>query len=209
MSTSNGQASVPANERRLALRWRLLISAAIALHLTAVLAAPLALPPSSEVEQSVAATFRPYILTTYLDHGYRFFAPAPGPSHLVRYTLEMPDGTSRSGTFPDVKTEWPRLFYHRHFMLSEHLNMFFRPAPPAGAPAEDEQERRWAMPIFESVARSYAQYLLRSTDAKRVKLELVEHTFPEANQVADEHRQLTDPGSYAVIWENTYEPEPL
>ena len=78
-------------KRPLALRWRLLISAVILLHLTAVLAAPLALPPSSEVEQSVAAAFRPYILATYLDHGYRFFTPEPEPNQLVRYTLKIQD----------------------------------------------------------------------------------------------------------------------
>ena len=36
--------------------------------------------------------FRPYLEAAYLDHGYAFFAPDPGPSHLVRYELEFDDG---------------------------------------------------------------------------------------------------------------------
>ncbi len=54
----------------------------------------------------------------------------PPPSHLVRYKLEMPDGSMQNGVFPDLKTEQPRLFYHRHFMLTEKLMQFFDPEQP-------------------------------------------------------------------------------
>ncbi len=147
----------------LALRWRVLITLAILLHLTAVIAAPLAVWPSSELQQNLAETFRPYICAAYLDHGYRFFAPMPSPGHLVRYTLQMPDGTSQTGTFPDLKTEWPRLFYHRHFMLSEKLAQFYDPDQPGAndppaARAQWQAERK----TFAAIAKSYADYLLRT-----------------------------------------------
>jgi hypothetical protein len=69
----------------------MLISVGLLLHLTAVIMAPFAMPPSSELVRDVADRLRPYIDSLYLDHGYRFFAPSPGPSHLVRYRLELPD----------------------------------------------------------------------------------------------------------------------
>ena len=79
----------------LTIHWRIVISVALLIHLTAVIAAPLAVQPASEVQANLAQTLRPYICASYLDHGYRFFAPMPSPGHLVRYKLEMPDGTSR------------------------------------------------------------------------------------------------------------------
>src|SRR5262245_40519274 len=141
---------------RLATHWRALISALILLHLTAVIAAPMAVGPSSELQQNLAAAVHPYLDACYLNHGYRFFCPEPGPGHLVRYRLEGPEQT---GKFPDRQTQWPRLFYHRHFMLSEKLANMFVPeqVPPP--------ERAEAMKPFEAVARSYANHLLETSGA--------------------------------------------
>jgi hypothetical protein len=70
--------------------------------------------------------YHPYITATFLDHSYKFFAPNPGPSHLVRYDLYFADGSSRVNRddqiLPDRVGHWPRLLYHRHFMLTEFMN---------------------------------------------------------------------------------------
>lgn len=100
-----------------------LISLWLSLHLLAIVAAPLAgPPPSSELSRGFAANLEWYIRPMFLGHGYRFFAPNPGPSHLVRYETVMPDGTTSEGMFPDLDEQWPRLLYHRMFMMSETVN---------------------------------------------------------------------------------------
>src|SRR5258708_28220683 len=107
-------------------RTRAAVSAMILFHLAAaVVAALVAAPPVSDLSSAVASVFRPYINAVDLNHGYRFFAPDPGPSHLVRYHLEFSDGSKRDGQFPNLDEERPRLLYHRYFMLSEKLFGFY------------------------------------------------------------------------------------
>src|SRR5215467_5512822 len=162
------EASQPA-PGKLATHWRVLISVAILAHLTAIIAAPMAVGPSSELQQNLVVAVHPYLDACYLNHGYRFFCPEPGPGHVVRYQLVMPDGDTVTGTFPDKQTEWPRLFYHRHFMLSEKLANMLVPTEVPRA------QRNEAMKPFEAVARSYADHLMETTGATRVSLELVSH----------------------------------
>src|SRR5262245_16389253 len=152
--------------RQLALRWRMLISFVLLLHLTAIIAAPWSGPEyAGPLASIVVQPFGPYLYATYSGHGYRFFCPAPGPSHLVRYTLEMPDGSKcPSAVFPDQRAEWPRLFYHRHFMLSEKLGGLWIPeAPGPNDPPEAVAQWKGMRKAFDSTARSYAMHLLRSS----------------------------------------------
>src|SRR6185295_16555146 len=101
---------------------RALVSVLVALHVFAVFLGPFALPPSSDLAAGSFRLFQPYVQGAFLDTGYRFFAPEPGPSHLVRYELIGPDDKPIVRTFPNRKLDRPRLLYHRHFMLSEFLN---------------------------------------------------------------------------------------
>src|SRR6478752_178011 len=114
-----------------------LISLLLAVHLTAVFMAPFAAAcnvfgSSSPLADPIYKAMRPYITAMFLDHGYFFFAPNPGPNHLVDYKVEFADGRPPiEGRFPNLATERPRLLYHRHFMLSESLyNAFVPPQPP-------------------------------------------------------------------------------
>src|SRR6476646_3803829 len=134
----------PPSSGRLATHWRLLIRVAILVHLAAVIAAPCAGPdPSGPLANSIARGFAPYLDAAYLNHGYRFFCPAPGPSHLIRYSLKMPDGSTISDVLPNLQTEWPRLFYHRHFMLTDKLGNVWNPEEPdSRAPPEEREEWR-------------------------------------------------------------------
>ena len=171
-----------------------LASVAILWQLSAVIiAAVVAAPPFSELAADVAWFFRPYVNAADLNHGYRFFAPEPGPSHLVAYHLEFADGSTRDGKFPDLETERPRLLYHRYFMLSEHLAGLFgewqdalkNSAGPL-SPAERQLMAgnvRDAKRVFDGFVKSYADELLRRTGAKRVVLALEQHEIPSPDAV--------------------------
>src|SRR5262245_38749551 len=99
---------------------KLLISILVVWHVAAVVSAPLAFACMSRGGPSAAAAaiasfFQPYSSALYLNHGYAFFAPDPGPNHLVDYTVEFADKrTAVRGRIPDLSTERPRLLYHRH-----------------------------------------------------------------------------------------------
>ena len=116
------QASSGTGRELLSKRTRGVLSLLLVLHLVAIASAPLAMEPASLPAQKVFGLFRPYLDAAFLNHGYHFFAPEPGPSHLIRYELTFADGRIESGIFPDPNQQRPRLNYHRHFMLSEFAN---------------------------------------------------------------------------------------
>jgi hypothetical protein len=129
------------------------------LHLLAVVAEPLFFYSRSDVQAgpeflALRRGLGPYVDWMYLDHGYFFFAPNPGPSHLVGIR-------DQSVVFPDRKEQWPRLLYHRYFMLSEFYNNSF--APTALDPqdmtdklfvARWEEDRRFYQTLQRSIAKS-------------------------------------------------------
>jgi hypothetical protein len=180
----------------LSIRIRWLVSAAIVWHLTAILiGAWIASPPESPFAAFAARPFRPYIAVADLNHGYRFFAPNPGPSHLFRYQLTFDDGSTRDGYFPNREQHWPRLLYHRYFMLSENLNVLRPDLPrPKEAPVSD----RAPLQGFRALADSYAAQLLRSTGASRVDWQLVRHYQPPPGDVLA-GRPLTHGDNYEPL----------
>jgi hypothetical protein len=135
--------------------------------------------------------YMPYLQAAYLNHGYKFFGPDPSPSHLVRYVVEMPDGERLEEIFPDHKLHWPRLFYHRHFMLSEFVFALAGPYDP-----RFDWENQPLSPAQEAYIESYAHHLLAKYGAKRVTLYLVEHRLPSPQEVLDGMR-LNDSRLYA------------
>ena len=118
-------------------------------HLAAIIIAPAAVGPSSELVHAAWDCFQPYLELLYLNHGYHFFAPEPEESTLLSYEAERPDGTVVRGRIPDPAIG-PRLLYHRYFMLTEHM----RNAP-------DELRDLWH--------RSYAEQIGRQYGARRVE----------------------------------------
>jgi hypothetical protein len=141
----------------------------------------------------------PYLRLAYLNHGYRFFAPNPGPSHLVRYEVDGAERGQISGTFPDPGELWPRLLYHRFFMISETVYNIEDPVsirPVAGALSETElrefeEQRRTA----DALVRSIARHLLEQHHGQRVRLFLREHRIPTPPQVLAGWK-LNDPRLY-------------
>ena len=116
---------------------RRLASLAIVAFLGIVILGPLSNPIASRhLTAPLAAWVSPVHRALFLGHGYRFFAPNPGPSHLVQYKITRSDGTQQESFFPDRETIHPRLLYHRWFMLSETVY-----SEHAQTPSQREFER--------------------------------------------------------------------
>ena len=173
---------------------RILLSILLVLHLCAIVVAPLAVAPASILNHRGWQLFRPYLEIAYLNHGYHFFAPEPGPSHLIRYELEMRDGSRRQGVFPNLEEHRPRLAYHRHFMLSEFLNSLISDDADSEAAAK--------------LTRSYARHLLTEHQAQRVSIFLRRHYIPSPEQVLRATR-LDDAVLYAEKPLGTFDKERL
>lgn len=177
---------------------------------------------TEELTGPIGRLLAPIHQALYLSHGYRFFAPDPGPSHLLIYRLHYPDGEVRERRFPDADRISPRLRYHRWFMLSETLF-----AEHAGQPdrqsfdrlqselsAQAERFARGGQPglaaeVQQSAARQRRSYersteriaglvqavgrvLIKDTGAERVELYCQERLIPLPGEVAL-GRKLNDP----------------
>ncbi len=187
--TSGSAAAEPVQGRGWGPVVRALVSLVILWHLAAVLLAPLSMPPTI-LGDLLRPVFQPYLSATYLDHGYKFFAPDPGPSHLIHYELTMADGSRRKGVFPNVDEHRPRLFYHRHFMLSEFVNSLPPELPPPPtSPFERPREPDWSelklSPIQQQFVQSYANHLMNKQGATTATLYLEEHVIPHPDRVAE------------------------
>jgi hypothetical protein len=169
-------ADPPAASNRLTfrpLRWA--VNIWLVYHLCGVVIAPAAVAPSSELIESAWYLVHPYLQFLCLNNGYHFFAPEPTESTLLAYKADRADGTVVEGRIPN-RSIVPRLLYHRHFMLTEHMK---------DAPAELQSE--WVS--------SYAEHLCRKFDAARVTLTGQIHNLPTMEMVRSGVR-LDDPASY-------------
>ncbi len=180
-------------------RWaRRLITVALLFHLTAIVIAPASVAPSSGLIQQTWLLFRPYLQALYLNHGYHYFAPQPGESTLLAFTIEWADGETIEGHIPDRST-FPRLLYHRYFMLTEQMP--YAPSPASGfvtpqeaaAPQSEDQPAHPA--LVQDWYRSYAQCLLRKYNGSRVTLRRVVHYLPSMEMVI-EGASLDEPASF-------------
>lgn len=157
---------------------RLLASVALLVHLAAVALPPLAgPPPASRLANLLLEPLRPLVGGLYLGHGYRFFAPDPGPGHSIRWTIRDADGGTRSGSIPDAASDRPRLLYHRRFMVGEKIAALV-PTVEAPAAVREEARREW-LPLVKGVARN----VLRTHGGKQVELAMVEHYLPTPEDV--------------------------
>ncbi|MEM7476788.1 MAG: hypothetical protein AAF483_17530 [Planctomycetota bacterium] len=153
----------------------------IVLHVIAIAAAPASVPPATPLTQRIHSIFRPYLQFGFLNHGYHFFAPDPGSSSLLEYTVVDEKGQQKWGRLPDRDVHWPRLLYHRHFMLTE----FYGSIPP------HQKDLRTA------VAASYAHQILREEGGVSVELSLVTHQLSSRQEILS--GQLpTDPKKYDI-----------
>jgi hypothetical protein len=177
---------------RLPLAIRLAISVLILWHFTGIFLAALSIGPSSELVVKIAQRkMQWYLDALYLNQGHSFFAPEVGPGYVIRYELFDPSGrVIEQGELPNRKEHWPRLRYHRHFMLADQ----------AIYPSLDQQYRdSWQRKYLEA----YGRQLLRAhEDAQAVRVRRYVH-LPIPRDLVLEGRKMTDPQSYEMIMEVT------
>ena len=195
MSKEQQPLKIQTIRRRWPLAVRLFASVVILLYLLAVALPPLAgPPPASELANVILQPFRPLVGVFSLSHGYRFFAPNPGPGHSIRWTITTAGGSTLKGVIPDAETDWPRLLYHRRFMIPEKIAAL---VPPLLAPAEI---RREATRDWQPFAEDIATHLLTKHSGQEVTLELIEHYLPDTFELKEGRAgdDLKTPlGSYA------------
>ncbi len=212
-SASLSQA-VAAPRRSWSRRARWVASILIAGHVAAVFLAPFtfASTPAPGVSDGSPAAmaamrwFHPYIEAMFLQHGYAFFAPDPGPSHLFRVKLEYADGRpSEEVRFPDLRRQQPRLLYHRHFMLSERLWVGHVPSvAPPGLSENIEELMQWRRSresyetYYHTLRDSYLQHLIHQRGAATGVLGRVEHRLAGVEEIRERRRRLDAPESYAI-----------
>ncbi len=176
---SDGPEPNSAHRDRLLRRLRWAVNVWLVFHISAIIIAPWSVAPSSELVQDAWRLFYPYLDLLFLNHGYHFFAPEPTESTLLTFEAERGDGTVVSGRIPN-RSIVPRLLYHRHFMLTEHLRDALRDAP-------EELQQQWL--------GSYAEHLCAKYGAVRVKLTGQLHNLPSTEMIRDGLR-LDDPQTY-------------
>ena len=155
-----------------------LVNVWLVFHLVGVFLPAFSVPPSPAIVQDLYWSLRFYPQAIYMDHGYHFFGPDPGDSTLLRFVARKEDGTVVRGTYPD-RNVFPRLRYHRHFMLTEAI--------PRVA---DYDERLAALQ-----AKAYAERILKAIDANSVDLYRVTHRLTSADRFLAGGR-LDDPETY-------------
>ncbi|MCA9190314.1 MAG: hypothetical protein KDB03_01075 [Planctomycetales bacterium] len=185
----------------------MLISLALSIQVLAVFAQPFrfftrSTGGSAAVTQPLRDTLAPYVEFGYLDHGYFFFAPDPGPSHLMRFEMDLSDGSHGSLEFPDRHAQWPRLLYHRHFMLAEFLQQLHVPPVDRSLAQEDPglvddwtQQRA----IFESVRDSFMQHVANRYQSSNMLVKRLEHRLPTDVELYQQRVRLTDRNLYLEL----------
>ena len=189
---------------------RRFVSVLLLFHLLAVFVPPFTFQTSpvrglgSPLAESLLGGLRPYVDTLYLNHGYAFFAPDPGPSYLLRIRLEYDDRPDELLMIPDRQEHWPRLLYHRHFMLSEHLNAAAMPDEPPAEVAEDPLAvENWRFARAQYLARSAAieSYIQRRMGARQATIERVQHRMLDPYEMMTLEKTLVDPDTYLPLSE--------
>lgn len=188
-------------------RFKWIASVAIVVHLVAVFIEPFQFfTRSPRGESEAGALLRqwlaPYSEMAYLNHGYFFFAPEPGPSHLIAAKLTYENGDEAELRFPDKQAQWPRLLYHRHFMLAEFLNQMH--APPVElqlAQVDPALFKSWQANRnqFEAIRSSMEQHLISRYGAASATVTRLEHALPSSDDVLLRNRPLNDPALYISL----------
>lgn len=157
-----------------------LVNVWLVFHLVAIATSPAPMPPASPLLVDAAMVALPYNQAMFLNHGYHFFAPDPGASTLISYRIERDNNVPIKGRFPDTKI-FPRLRYHRYFMLAENV---------WGFPEETQDE------IFAAYARHFSSQ--HGEDA--ISLTAISHN-PSSIARIQAGGKLSDP--------ETFDEEPL
>jgi hypothetical protein len=142
-------------------------------HLAAVLAGALGVPPSSELERTIADGFAPYFDLMDVGYSYRFYAEPP-PTPVVRATITYDDGRpDETVRLPGRDVPGPPMRHQRQLALA---NALFNDVQEARRTIKDASGSR--------LARAYARHLCRARPGSRsVTLHLEQHLIPDPDQV--------------------------
>lgn len=220
MNTKTGRPNGPRQAEREV--WgstaQVVVSILVVLHLLAVFIPPFAFQASpvrgvgSPLADKAMDWARPYVDLMYLNHGYAFFAPNPGASHLLQAELRFADGRPpKTIKMPNLEQHWPRLLYHRYFMLSEHLNSAFAPNEPPPEVAENaEQLQSWRMvrEMYERRTAAIESYLKQKYGADEVKLVRIEHRLMDPFEKFELRKRPDDPEMFLQLPETWVEEGP-
>lgn len=189
-------------------RIRVLLSGILVWHLVGMIMPPLSFQSRGPlgVSPAVATLLDPvegYSQALYMDRGYAFFAPDPGPSHLIQAAITAKDGSRVERLYPDLDDQWPRLLYHRHFMLSEFLTEIYHPpGPPLElARIDPSAAEDWvrARARYEHVRQSIVDHLKAKHPGQDVAIRRVEHFIPDLVLFEQSPIMLDAPELYRVL----------
>lgn len=153
-------------------------NAALAYHLFAICIAPAGMPPASPLLVNLAQYARSYNNLLFMNHGYHYFAPDPGPSTLISYSSDRPGDIPVKGTFPS-KDIRPRLLYHRYFMLAENIGAF-----------PDETQ--------EQIFMAYANHFRKQHGTETIVLNRITHQ-PSSIARIQAGGRIDDPETYLEV----------
>lgn len=198
-------------------RVRLLISVLIIGHLLALVLPPLSVQTRGGIGQSPSVStalefFEPYSQALYVDRGYAFFGPDPGPSHLIQAAIKSPEGTFVEKMYPDLNEQWPRLLYHRHFMLSEFMHEIYQPPGPSEElrKANRQEAQYWSLlrMRYKHVHQSIVEHLKHEHSGDEVAIRRIEHLVPDLIDYQQQPIELTDERLYRVLLDQPIEQDP-
>ena len=170
---------------------RVVLSLLVVWHLGGVILAAWSVPPTSLLVTDLAqwTPIEWYLDALYLNHDERLLVPRLGESHLIRYdVLDSRGSVIHQGEFPSRKDQWPRLRYHRYFMLADQASL------PS---AEDGDGEYWEQQYLEAYAR---QLLREYRDGETVRVRRVAH-YPLHPEHAMQGRKLDDVETYKTLVE--------
>ena len=194
-----------------------LLSLAILFHLAAVAFPPLAFQArgplgGSPSVQAFLTPVRGYGEFLYLNRGYAFFAPDAGPSHLIQVALTDDAGNVEERMYPDLGRDWPRLLYHRHFMLAEFLQDAYQPPlpPPSYAEEDPEAYEQWGRvrARYEAIRGSITNHLADRHPDHQVAIRRIEHLIPTFVEFNAAPTRLDDERFYSVLLDRALEEIP-
>lgn len=155
----------------------LLLNVWIVFHLVAVFAPGFSVPPSPRFARQLYQWTSGYVQALFMDHGYHFFGPDPGSATLIGYMAQNSTGEQFRGFYPH-KGIFPRLMYHRHFMLTEAIpGLAMNPA------------------TYQLAAQTYAARVRKEFEADKVELTRITHELISTDRYYAGVR-ITDPETY-------------
>ena len=188
-------------------------------HSLGVLSEPLRFFSRSDIRTGpelawLGETMKPYSQWLYINHGYFFFAPNPGPSHLIQYSLDAQTAQSAEPNqtkihlLPDREKHRPRLLYHRYFMLSEFYTNRFAPQQVSEELKKDlEFMSTWAFDkgLYDQIQTSIKVSLKHSVGTEIGTLSRIERELPSSQRVLKDGWALNDPRLTIVLPETMIE----